>query len=142
MNNKLHALIIFVFLLFFNCAINDFTQVKFKHSTRINKNILTQKQIKEITPTQLATLFYKQNSIPKKTKPKIKPFVQKKKKVNYKVIVDWQINGKRFVKLRDITTGKELVVNNYSAESGIILLKRTLYKYIFKINNKIVEIKR
>ena len=61
---------------------------------------------------------------------------------DFKVIIDYDVEGERFVKIKNNKTGKIYTVR-YGDKSGeIVLMERRLTYYIFKINNQNIRISR
>ena len=60
----------------------------------------------------------------------------------FKVIVDYQIEGGRFIKLRNNQTGQIYEVKDFVKTGEVVLLERTYFYYTFKIKNQIVKVKR
>jgi hypothetical protein len=62
---------------------------------------------------------------------------------DYKAIVDWQENnGERYVRLKNLKTGKEYIVKEGDTRGEVILLERNLFFYKFKIGNQVIKVKR
>lgn len=99
--------------------------------------------IKDVAPEKLATLFFKY--VPQK-----QAVVETKKEIvarkidgsRYRVVIDWMVANKRYVKLKDLTTGREHVVIEGDNSSNIRIVERTLFTYKFRIDGQIVEVKR
>lgn len=62
---------------------------------------------------------------------------------DYKAVVDWLVEGnKRYIRLKNIKTGKEYIVKEGNTKGEVILLERNLFFYKFKIGNTIIKVKR
>jgi hypothetical protein len=128
--------------IFFSC--NDGKVEKKENKKNVKSDAVVKKdKIEDSAPENLSTLFYKY--VPTKT---VTTVVQKEKvtsQVNaseYKVIVDWMVSGKRYVKLKNMLTGTEYIVMEGDTGSRIKLVQRTLFSYKFDINGQIIEVKR
>jgi len=102
-------------------------------------------QKKEILSDEFVYLFFDKSSFVKK--PVILPKEQKPVIVeinsnDYKVIVDWQFEGGRSIRLKNIKTGKEYVVKDSDKTGEIVLIERSLFYYKFKIGNTIIKVKK
>ncbi len=78
-------------------------------------------------------------------KKEVKPVIKKVNMINandYKVIIDWQVQGVRKIKLKNIKTNQEYIISEGDNSGKIILLERTLKFYTFKIDNTIIKVKR
>ena len=62
---------------------------------------------------------------------------------DYKAVVDWLVEGnKRYIRLKNIKTGKEYIVKEGNTRGEVILLERNLFYYKFKIGNTVIKVKR
>jgi hypothetical protein len=144
MKYKLLVYCIIIFFIF-SCTKDDKTDDK-KNAKNDSKKTVSVKNdvINEVSPEKLSTLFFKtvvsDNIVVKESKkadisPPLNP-------TDYKVIIDWMVSNKRYVKLKKLSTGEEFIVIEGDSSSNIILVERTLFTYKFKINGKIIEVKR
>lgn len=106
-------------------------------------------KILEIKAEDLSTLFF--NNYKKVENKTIKKVEYTKKEVvvnnkidasDYTVIIDWMVNGVRYVKLRNKKLMNEYIIKEHDTNSSIILVERSLFYYKFKIDGQIIEVKR
>ncbi len=61
---------------------------------------------------------------------------------DYKVIVDYQVVDKRFIKVKNLKTGAVCIVKEGDRTGDIVLVERALRYYKFKIDNSIIKVDR
>lgn len=139
-------LLAILFLVLFNCTNNKLkiNENKNVSSKEITKEIEDQNELnKKVSSNEYVYLFYNRNYFIKKdTKKNVDKNIKEIKGEDYRVIIEWQVEGERFVRLKDLKSGKEIVVKEGDTSGNIILIKRTLDFYTFKIDNTIIKVKR
>jgi hypothetical protein len=136
--------IIYIYLIFIvSCYAPTVTQTS-KSKKEIKKNENKEAKIndntkKEVTPNDFVYLFFNKSYFQKKELPQT---TQEINPNDYKVIVDWQYEGGRKLRLKNIKTGKEYIITDGEKTGEIILVERALFYYKFKIGNTIIKVKR
>lgn len=137
---------LFIFIIFLiNCYNSKISRTVNKDRTsdvigETDENIDDVK--KEISTREFVYLFFDRAYFIKK---EVKPVIKKVNMINandYKVIIDWQVQGVRKIKLKNIKTNQEYIISEGDNSGKIILLERTLKFYTFKIDNTIIKVKR
>jgi hypothetical protein len=131
----------FIFLILLSC--NDAKVEKKENKKNVKSNVTEKKdKIESGAPEQLSTLFYKYVPVKNDTGEKKQNVIVKTAVPDYRVIIDWMVSNKRYVKLKNMATGVEYVVMEGDTGSNIKLIQRTLFYYKFNINGQIIEVKR
>ena len=135
-------------ILTFSCSspelirnITEKTTVKKESANKVN---ITLDKIERVSPEELSGLFYDKQMtfIKKELMPET---VKKTNDVNpadYTIIIDWMVEGKRCVKLKNNKTGQIYIVKEDDKNGNVVLLYRDYFKYRFRIDGTEVEIKR
>jgi hypothetical protein len=142
---KVHMIFVIILILFLSCTGDDMQNSSKKNGSKKNKvTPVTVDKIDEVSPENLSSLFFNRPVMTSSVKKSEKTVtvVPQPNAGNYKVIIDWMVTNKRYVKLKNVVTGEETIVREGDTSSNIILLERTLFTYKFKINGQIVEVKR
>jgi hypothetical protein len=61
---------------------------------------------------------------------------------DFKSVIEFQIQGNRYIKLRNIKTGEEYIIKEGDKKGNVVLLERTLQYYKFKFNNTVIKVNR
>lgn len=148
-------LFLLIIIALFSCYDNSIVQTtpkkKDKKTTETEsiEEIEKAEKDKKISKTEYVLLFFRRDQIFKK-KPTPTPVITIKTDVftptisarDYKVIVDWQVEGGRKIKLKNVRTGKEHIIIEGDTTGEIILVERNIHFYKFKIENTIIKIER
>ena len=71
-----------------------------------------------------------------------KPVVMDINPDNYRVVVDWQAEDDRYIKMQNLKSGRIFIIKDGDKTGDSVLLERHLRYYIFKIGNTNVRIER
>jgi hypothetical protein len=146
MKKIIYLYLIFIFII--GCYAPTVTQtnkVKKEVKKDENKEVKTNDaDKKEVSPNDFVYLFFNKSYFQKK-EPAQNNAGQKNPEINpndFKVIVDWQYEGGRKLRLKNTKTGKEYIITDGEKTGEIILVERALFYYKFKIGNTIIKVKR
>jgi len=137
-------LILLILFTLFSCSNNSIEINKNRSKTsEITKEIEDQNELnKKVSSNEFVYLFFNRNYFIKKTPVKEVKNIEQIRGEDYRVIIEWQVEGERFIRVKNLKTNKETVVKEGVKSGNIILIKRALDFYTFKIDNTIVKVKR
>jgi len=135
-------------ILLFSCSSPEIMKIlktkKVMNDKSIDKKKNKLENIEKVKPEELVGLFYDTPEIIPKSEKK-KDLVNKTSQINpadYTIIIDWMVEGVRYIKIKNNKTGQLYIVKEGDKDSNIILLYRDYFKYRFRIDGTEVEIKR
>ena len=144
------VILIFLIIILFSCSNNNIINHNIKEKKKKETEEKKEKQkINEVKADELSRLFFKdyvktEKKITKDKEIRVKEIIQIEKidAADYIVIIDWMVNGVRYLKLKNKKSMNEYIIKEGDTNSSIILLERTLFTYKFKIDGQIIEVKR
>jgi hypothetical protein len=138
--------IFLIFIICLNCYSPNVSMTVNKSNNANRKQVESEKktaeQKKDISTEEFVYLFFNKNNFAKQT---AKTVAEKPAEVNsndFKVIVDYQYEGGRKIRLKNIKSGKEYVIKDNEKSGEIALVERSLLYYKFKIGNSIIKVKK
>jgi|GEM_PF-5930744 len=138
------CLIFILLFLIYACSqvnIQKSDKIKNKETDKVQEEILKNQKIKmnDVPLDEYVYLFFdryvkndKVKKVVKNNNPvKLSPADIDPK--NYRVIIDWQVENDRFIKMENRANGKIYVIKDGDTTGEIVLLERHLRYYIFLI---------
>ena len=135
-------------ILSFSCSSPEIMKVlktkKVSKNKSIDRKNIGLEKIERVSPEEMLSLFYDTPEIVTRSEKK-EETVKKINQINpvdYTIVIDWMVEGKRRVKLKNNKTGQVFIATEGNNDGNVTLLYRDYFKYRFRIDGVDVEIKR
>lgn len=147
MRMKKYFIVFLIIYIFFGCKEKSVELAKKEHikiEKKQNIEADIDKQQKLISSNEFVYLFFSKLNFINTEKPS-KNSIKNELLMNssdLKVIVDWQVEGGRNIKIKNNKTGNIFTIREGNNAGEITLVERNLRYYLFKIENTIIKVPR